>query len=79
MRRPRQHKVFEVSQYPGLSNYLSGINSDGEDSSPNILSYIKDVLLSNSNILLFWYLTNIGKLFLEYPPKISILFIISPT
>ena len=28
MRRPRQHKVFEVSQYPGLSNYLSGVDPD---------------------------------------------------
>ena len=28
MRRPRQHKVFEVTQYPGLSNYLSGVDPD---------------------------------------------------
>ena len=28
MRRPRQHKVFEVPQYPGLSNYLSGVDPD---------------------------------------------------
>ena len=28
MRRPRQHKVFETIQYPGLSNYLSGVDPD---------------------------------------------------
>lgn len=26
MRRPRQHPIFGVDMYPGLSNYLSGIN-----------------------------------------------------
>ena len=28
MRRPRQHKVFEVTRYPGPSNYLSGVDPD---------------------------------------------------
>lgn len=26
MRRPRQHKLYNVDMYPGLSNYLSGVN-----------------------------------------------------
>lgn len=26
MRRPRQHKIFSVNMYPGLSNYLSGVD-----------------------------------------------------
>lgn len=26
MRRPRQHKIFEIDMAPGLSNYLSGVN-----------------------------------------------------
>ena len=26
MRRPRQHKLLNVDMYPGLSNYLSGVN-----------------------------------------------------
>ena len=26
MRRPRQHKLFNINMYPGLSNYLSGVN-----------------------------------------------------
>lgn len=47
MRKGRQFSIFGVSPTPGLSNYLSGINSDGEDSSPNILSYIKETEVQN--------------------------------
>ncbi len=28
MRRPRQHKKFQTQMYPGLSNYLSGVDLD---------------------------------------------------
>ena len=28
MRRPKQNKVFETQMYPGLSNYLSGVDID---------------------------------------------------
>lgn len=47
MRKGRQFSIFGVSPTPGLSNYLSGINSDGGDSNPNILSYIKETEVEN--------------------------------
>ena len=47
MRKGRQFSIFNVSPTPGLSNYLSGINSNGEESSPNILSYIKETEVEN--------------------------------
>lgn len=47
MRKGRQFSIFGVSPTPGLSNYLSGINSNGEESSPNILSYIKETEVEN--------------------------------
>ena len=31
MRRPRQHKLFNIAMYPGLSNFLSGVNFDRTD------------------------------------------------
>lgn len=47
MRKGRLFSIFGVSPTPGLSNFLSGINSDGEDSSTNILSYIKETEVEN--------------------------------
>lgn len=47
MRKGRQFSIFNVSPTPGLSNFLSGINSNGEDSNPNILSYIKETEVEN--------------------------------
>ena len=47
MRKGRQFSIFGVSPTPGLSNFLSGINSNGEDSNPNILSYIKETEVEN--------------------------------
>ena len=47
MRKGRQFSIFGVSPTPGLSNYLSGINSNGEDSNPNILSYLKETEVEN--------------------------------
>lgn len=47
MRKGRQFSIFGVSPTPGLSNYLSGINSNGEESNPNILSYIKETEVEN--------------------------------
>lgn len=47
MRKGRQFSIFEVPPTPGLSNFLSGINSDGDDSNPNILSYIKETDVEN--------------------------------
>lgn len=47
MRKGRQYSIFGVSPTPGLSNYLSGINSNGEESNSNILSYIKETEVEN--------------------------------
>ena len=47
MRKGRQFSIFNVAPTPGLSNFLSGINSNGEDSNPNILSYIKETEVEN--------------------------------
>lgn len=51
MRKGRQFSIFGVAPTPGLSNYLSGINSNGEESSPNILSYIKETEVENLYII----------------------------
>ena len=47
MRKGRQFSIFGVPPTPGLSNYLSGINSNGEESNPNILSYLKETEVEN--------------------------------
>lgn len=47
MRKGRQFSIFGVSPTPGLSNFLSGIDSNGEDSNSNILSYIKETEVEN--------------------------------
>lgn len=47
MRKGRQFSIFGVAPTPGLSNFLSGINSDGEDSNPDILSYLKKTEVDN--------------------------------
>lgn len=47
MRKGRQFSIFGVPPTPGLSNYLSGINSNGEESSSNILSYINETEVKN--------------------------------
>lgn len=47
MRKGRQFSIFNVAPTPGLSNFLSGINSNGEESSPNVLSYIKETEVEN--------------------------------
>ncbi len=51
MRKGRQFSIFNVAPTPGLSNFLSGINSNGEDSNPNILSYIKETEVENLYII----------------------------
>ena len=47
MRKGRQFSIFGVAPTPGLSNYLSGINSNGEESNSNILSYLKETEVEN--------------------------------
>ena len=51
MRKGRQFSIFGVPPTPGLSNYLSGINSNGEESNPNILSYISETEVKNLYII----------------------------
>lgn len=51
MRKGRQFSIFNISPTPGLSNFLSGINSNGEDSSSNILSYIRETEVENLYII----------------------------
>ena len=47
MRKGRQFSIFGVAPTPGLSNFLSGVNSNGEESNNNILSYIKETEVKN--------------------------------
>lgn len=47
MRKGRQFAIFGVQPTPGISNYLSGIDSAGGDSSSNILSYVKETEIQN--------------------------------
>ena len=47
MRKGRQFSIFGIPPTPGLSNYLSGISSSGEDSNPDITTYAKETLVEN--------------------------------
>ena len=47
MRKGRQFAIFGVQPTPGISNYLSGIDATGLDSSSNILSYVKQTEIEN--------------------------------
>lgn len=47
MRKGRQFSIFGVAPTPGISNYLSGIDATGLDSSSNILSYVKQTEIEN--------------------------------
>lgn len=47
MRKGRLFSVFSVPPAPGLSNYLSGINSNGENGDINIESYIRKTEVQN--------------------------------
>lgn len=47
MRKGRQFSIFDVAPTPGLSNFLSGISSDGRDSNPNIGTYLKETEVEN--------------------------------
>lgn len=51
MRKGRQFSIFGVSPTPGLSNYLSGIGLNGEDTKEDILSYIKETDVDNLCIM----------------------------
>lgn len=47
MRKGRQHNIFGTSPRPGLSNYLSGISSDGEESETDLAKYIRSTEVEN--------------------------------
>ncbi len=47
MRKGRQHNIFGTNSRPGLSNYLSGISSDGGDSEEDLSKYIRQTEVPN--------------------------------
>ncbi len=52
MRKGRQYTIFEVSPRPGLSNYLSGVNSNSEkEMSDDLADYIQDTQIPNLYII----------------------------
>ena len=51
MRKPRQHKIFQISNVPGLSNYLSGINDVGRRQKIDVINCIKQTEVENLYLL----------------------------
>lgn len=51
MRKGRLFSVFSVQPSPGLSNYLSGVNSNGEKGDSNIESYIRETEIENLYVI----------------------------
>ena len=52
MRKVRQYTIFEVSPRPGLSNYLSGIDSKSEENSMDeIIDYIQETEVKNLYVI----------------------------
>ena len=51
LRRTRQHKIFGISQIPGLSNYLLGLDGDGNACDEHISAYIKETEVENLDVL----------------------------
>ena len=51
MRKGRLFSIFGTAPVPGLSNYLSGINSQGEKGDKEILAYIKQTEVENLYLL----------------------------
>ena len=41
MRKGRLYNMFEISQTPGLSNYLSGMGENEEDEAGDIIKYLQ--------------------------------------
>ena len=52
MRVPRVHKIFEMDQYPGLSNYLSKISQTGRNEDYTLDSVIKYSEIKNLALIL---------------------------
>ena len=51
MRKGRQFSIFGLPPTPGLSNYLSGISSNGEESDSNIITYTRETLVENLYVI----------------------------
>ena len=51
MRKGRLFSIFGISPVPGLSNYLTGINSQGEKGNAEITTYIKKTEIENLYVL----------------------------
>ena len=52
MRKGRQYTIFEVSPRPGLSNYLSGIDTNSEENSMDeIIDYIQETEVKNLYVI----------------------------
>ena len=51
MRKGRQFSIFGIPPTPGLSNYLSGISSTGDDSDPHIKNYAHTTLVDNLYVI----------------------------
>lgn len=52
MRKGRQYSIFGLSPTPGLSNYLSGIDSDyNEVETTNLLNFIQETEIENLSVI----------------------------
>lgn len=51
MRKGRMYSIFSVSQIPGLSNYLSGIDESGEITDKNITGYVQETTVENLYVI----------------------------
>ena len=51
LRKGRQYAIFGVYPTPGLSNYLSGIDVSGNESSDNVFDYIQETEVNNLSVL----------------------------
>lgn len=51
MRRPRQHQMFGIDMYPGLSNYLSGVNFDRNNREIDVSECIYKCDIDNLSIM----------------------------
>lgn len=47
MRKGRQYSIFGTISRPGLSNYLSGMDSEGRDNENSIINYIQETEVEN--------------------------------
>ena len=51
MRKGRVHKIFQVNVIPGLSNYLSGIDTEGNSGKNELARYIRKTEIDNLYVI----------------------------